>query len=379
MTYRKILLFFGALSISTTNLLVAHNASQPDSVYVSLDKQERKAYREITPDAGPRVAQGTDLFVTANFIWWRVSQDGLDYATNGFVSGGAPADAPFSNNAQKGYMQSVGKDWSPGFKVGLGMNLDHDGWDLYLKYAWLHANDSSSIAGKNVALVTFALSGGENGPLSRTTDGSAKSHWDLHFNVLDLELGRNFSLSQFLNMRPYIGLKGTWQCQNQTVRLFGNGFTVEVAEAQNNRLSVTGPFVTKQAQDTWGVGIRGGFNLSWLLSRSWSLYGDLSWTALMTSYHKLRRIDTLYDITTSGKQVTGNYDNPTTYHVNPIAELELGLRWDTYFANGDYHFLIQAGWEEQMWLSWLRPIELIDEVSHDLSFHGLNLKFRFDF
>nr|NGX51383.1 hypothetical protein [Chlamydiota bacterium] len=40
----------------------------------------------------------------------------------------------------------------------------------------------------------------------------------------------------------------------------------------------------------------------------------------------------------------------------------------------------QAGWEEQAWINWNTafPVDRID-IWNNLSFHGLNLKFRFDF
>ena len=35
---------------------------------------------EITPDAGPRVSRGPNIYFTADFIYWLSRQDGLEYA-----------------------------------------------------------------------------------------------------------------------------------------------------------------------------------------------------------------------------------------------------------------------------------------------------------
>ena len=51
----------------------------------------------------------------------------------------------------------------------------------------------------------------------------------------------------------------------------------------------------------------------------------------------------------------------------------------TWFMDDSYHFAIQAGWEEQVWLNWGLFGQPLGQSSHDLSLHGLNLKLRFDF
>ena len=35
---------------------------------------ERGSQKDITPAAGPRVTHGADVFITADFIWWKATQ-----------------------------------------------------------------------------------------------------------------------------------------------------------------------------------------------------------------------------------------------------------------------------------------------------------------
>jgi hypothetical protein len=307
---------------------------------------QRGTFREITPNAGPRVAHGADVFITADFIWWKAVQDGLDYGITGFDPSGATVADPFAD-AQKGKISSVGQDWAPGFKVGLGLNLGHDGWDLYTQYTWLHASDNSSLSRDNgVAFASFVP--GNDGPT--ILGDSISSNWDLHFNVIDLELGRNFYLSQFLTMRPFIGFKGTWQDQDWKSTIRATDFEIDVDGG--NSFSVTGPFVTSSHTDTWGVGVRGGFNVAWYMSKSWSFYGDFAWTAMWTDYDKLTRKDRLDDASTGNSKLFFNLDNDSFYTIKYVGEMELGLRWEMWFYDDNYHFAIQAGWEEQVWVNW---------------------------
>ncbi len=335
---------------------------------------QRGTFREITPNAGPRVAHGADVFITADFIWWKAVQDGLDYGVTGFETTSPTAANPFTN-APKGKISSVGQDWAPGFKVGLGLNLSHDGWDLYAQYTWLHASDSSSLDRSNgvafTSFVPFFV------PATGQIGDKISSDWDLHFNVIDLELGRSFYLSQFLTMRPFIGFKGTWQDQDWKSTITATDFHIVLSGA--NPLSVTGPLQSNSHTDTWGIGVRGGFNIAWYMSKSWSFYGDLAWTTMWTNYNKLSRKDSLDDTTTDNSKVLFHLDNDSFYTIKYIGEMEFGLRWETWFCDDNYHFAIQAGWEEQVWVNWGYFLEILDRSGHDLNFHGLNLKFRFDF
>ena len=394
MKFKKLWPLIGAMCLGLISPAFAHdnyqnNGSTGSGTYgsnantssqSSQGTYQRGTFREITPNAGPRVAHGADVFITADFIWWKATQDGLGYAASGFANettAPLPADA-FVVQASTGRNATVGEDWAPGFKVGLGLNLGHDGWDLYTQYTWLHASDSNSISAPSVVMNTVGIAQSEFRPF--VTGNRATSNWDLHFNVIDLELGRNFYLSQFLTMRPFIGLKGTWQDHNWKSHFYGDEFELSVDDQNNNnRLGVTGPYHVHETQDAWAIGVRGGFNISWYLSKSWSIYGDMAVSGMMTSYYDVKRRDTIDDSSTGYSKVVRNLDENNFYSVNYVGELELGLRWEMWFYDDNYHFAIQAGWEEQVWLSWLRTPELVDESTHDLSFHGLNLKFRFDF
>jgi hypothetical protein len=370
---------------STASAQPYSNNSQSDSMSsqsssdMSQGTYQRGSYREITPNAGPRVAHGADVFITADFIWWKAVQEGTEYASTGV---GLATNANLIS-VSKGRAISAGRDWAPGFKVGLGLNLNHDGWDIYAQYTWLHPSNSNSISrtynaatasrviGKNSLLLPD--SGAQ--PLDR-----ASANWSLNFNVIDLELGRNFYVSQFLTMRPFIGLKGTWQDQDLRTRYYSsNGFNLDGDDA----LFLDGPYRVHQHTDVWGLGIRGGFNISWYMAKNWSIFGNMAWTAMWTDYTEISRKDTIDNPTAQGNgnpliQMNENMDDH--YSVKWIGEIELGLRWEIWFYDDNYHFAIQAGWEEQVWLNWnLLNTRWDPDHWEDLNFHGLNLKFRFDF
>lgn len=387
MKFGKLLPLIGALCLGLTSSMFAHtnqngnsNASYSSSNGVdsssSQGNYQRGTFREITPNAGPRVAHGADVFMTTDFIWWKATEEGLQYGLTGtnIQSAASVNSADLYTTPAKGKTKSVGEDWAPGFKVGLGLNLCHDGWDIYTQYTWLYASDSSSISGNsNQVLFAEALSF-NNGP---TFSGNeASSEWDMHFNVIDLELGRNFYLSQFLTMRPHIGLKGTWQDHDWKTQLNGQGFSIPVGNTTS--VSVTGPVRHNKEYDVWGIGVRGGLNVSWYMSKSWSVYGDLAFSALWTNYYNQTQYLATDDTSTGTPEsrVWLNNENDDVYTCKYVGELELGVRYETWVYDDNYHFAIQAGWEQQVWMNWSK---FSNGSSNDLALQGLNLKFRFDF
>lgn len=390
MKFRKLWPLIGALCVTAFSSAFAHSnyssgSSGGSSSYGSgMDSSgstqngqqgtyQRGTFREITPNAGPRVAHGADVFITANFIWWGVNQDGLNYATTGFLTDAA-AGGVF-DSASRGKSKYVGHDWAPGFKVGLGLNLSHDGWDLFAQYTWLHASDSNSLTNRPEGVAfTLGILPFNDGP--SILGDSIKGNWDLHFNVIDVELGRNFYLSQFLTMRPFIGFKGTWQDQDVKVTTESTNFQIN---NQGQNTPVSGPFVHKRTFDNWGIGVRGGFNISWYMAKNWSIYGNLAFTGMWTDYDKLTYSDTLQDSITGNSKTYINVSADDFYTVKYIGETEIGLRYDVWFYDDNYHFAVQAGWEQQVWINWATFAEVLDHAWNDLTLHGLNLKFRFDF
>lgn len=365
-------------------------SSSEDAYHMTTDSSyERGSFKTITPAAGPRVAHGADVFITADFIWWKAVQEGTVYASTGI--GNAYGNLNLLS-VSKGYSRSAANDWSPGFKVGLGLNLCHDGWDIYAQYTWLQPSNSSKISRhfdfNNAARTTASRAVATNGTVivnsnyddARFPDWDrARSVWSLHFNAIDLELGRNFFLSQYLTMRPHVGLKGTWQTQDLTSRYF-NSNGIPLGSIEN----LPGPYRIKDKVDNWGIGIRGGFNLAWYFVKNWSIYGRTAWSSLWSD-HKFSRKDGVLNPTgvPNGNAPTQANNTFKNHHVVKwVTEVELGLAWEMWFSCDDYHIAAKVGWEQQLWMDWASFQNFLAPTPdhwENLSFHGLTVKFRFDY
>lgn len=310
------------------------------------------------PCASPRVQCGADVFITADFILWVAKEAGLGFATSG-----VPSAAPVSTQSQ-GKVTYPNTKIKPGFKVGLGLVLDHDCWDIDAEYTWLRSNQSTkTVTNTTNDMIALVNTQSQNSHILNVT--TASGSWDLTFNNIDLSLGRNYWNSNFLSMRPFVGLKGSWQKQNWNVNYL---YTSDSLEDD-----------AKMKQNFWGVGTRAGLEGAFYFNKEFSIYGDFALSALWSQFknkHKIRHRtvgDATYQYRENWK---GSYHN-----VAPVLEMALGLRWDTWVSCEEYHFMLQAGWELQQWWSQnnFANAAYNNGVRGDLSLQGLTIEARFDF
>jgi hypothetical protein len=314
-------------------------------------------YHDVTPSAGPRVIDGCGMFFTGDYIYWTARQDNMAYASTGFTNDNLVDTDPGKTAEMKYKFQT-------GFKAGLGFSFGHDYWDSSLNYTWFQSNHNhGSISGDLYSGLTPSFT-----PFLPLTFSdyftNASAVWRLHFNVIDWELGRNFYISKFLSLRPFTGLKGTWQNQHNNSAYAG--------------FISSDPFqYTRKLKSSFmGIGIRSGCNMGWHIAGTWSLFGDAAISAIWGQFHTQRNDTASLFGTTLSPVSTSNHIHTAV----PVLELALGIRKDQWFYNNRFHFAAQAGWEEQIWwdqnqFSWNSALS----SGGNLVLQGLTVRLRFDF
>jgi hypothetical protein len=320
----------------------------------------------ITPSANPMVTDCCDPFITADFIWWKAEEDGLAFA----YTGGAATDA----SASRGTVYQPKFKYEPGFKVGAGLKFKHDGWDLYANYTWLRANHRSksvTAPGSSALFSNYFVQSVAATVDPIVIDGSASGKWKLHFNVVDLELGRNFWISQWLTLRPHFGLKGSWNHQK-----FGVSYT-DVTTTIGG-IGTVADYSLNFKQHQWAVGLRTGLDTAWYMWKKWCIYGEFAISAMCNHFNdKTSEVETSA-LLAGGSSTTLNskrHSRPVT----EVLELALGLRFETTFHNDDYLFMLQAGWEEQIWFNENQLFSPFTTSSQNLTLQGLTIKAGFEF
>jgi hypothetical protein len=323
---------------------------------VTVLEQKKGANGMINPPARPVIEDGLDVFVSADMIVWKAQENGLGFVVkneNGVV---------YIND---GKIKNPSFDWDFGFKLGLGVNMGHDGWDVYAQWTRLHTDATNT---------EHQPSGGRLFPTFRNvtfsepgTMSSAHAHWKLHLNMIDAELGREFFVSKWLTLRPFGGLRTAWISQNYKINYNYDA----IGDVLKNRLK----------NHFWGLGLLTGLDAQWGMGGGWSIYGGGA-VSLLYGNFRIREKERLQTpTTTSTRALVRNKFNMT----DAITDLEAGLRWKRAWEC--VAFKIQAGWEQHAFYGQNQLAKFIDAVEDgayvsnqgDLTFQGWALNVQLDF
>jgi hypothetical protein len=345
----------------------------------------RKAMQPIVLTSS-RPCNDSGFYFFADFLYWHADVGSSDWA---FVNNNTTASVAAGPN------KDVNFKWNFGFRVGFGIDMDHDQWDTDIYYTWFRGTTSSDSSDNAVSVVAPALANSLDSNYAGTfTAGSAKDK--LNFNVLDWELGRWFYVSNSISLRPHMGLKGAWIDLKETESLTGGlvgGVGAPTAYSVNNK--------TK----SWAIGPSAGVNSNWYFGSGntadmrsghsgevksrpmFSFFADFA-GALMFSHFKNTHSETA--TTASALPGAGGFSpsNLTRNQVVPVLTSIAGFAFDTCFDCDKMHFGIRVGYEFQWWFRENQRL-FVDTTSatspryvrtaDDLALQGLTVDFRFDF
>lgn len=305
----------------------------------------RPPNQEITPKGQTFVQNGVAMpYLSASLIYWKAREDGLQYIVTG-------------QSGFRGRVYEPNFEGHLGFKAGLGVNLGHDGWDVYFQYTWFQSDATDRFhrpIGEELLGTGFLLGGVE----------SSHANWDFHINVFDLEWARLFYVSPYLMLRPFFGLKG--YCSDQDYHVKSEGFS-DVARTVRALDRIW------YDVDQWGMGIRGGLQNSFCFTKNFSIFGNLALAAEWSRYRVRLQEEGASALVLRLKN--------ERYQMVPVLELAVGLRWDIWFYHEKFHFGLEWGWEEQMWWDFAHAFDLFNRglTGGNLNFQGLTVRARLDF
>ncbi len=358
-TFKKLWPVAASLALFTSIAHADADSSQLRNLdnRVSALEQRKGASGMINPPGRPQVKDGADLFVTADFIYWNAHENGLPLAVRNKGN---------TTTLSKSKVVHLDSEWDPGFRVGLGYNLPHDGWDASLTYLhfFTDADRRTKAEGQRADFGSqgFGLIGSHN---------KTKSKWHLHLSQLDLNMGREFFVSKWVTLRPNFGLRTAWVKQSLKNDFDGFGqITTQTADV-NGKCKF------------WGIGPVAGIDSQWGLGSGWSVVGNAAFSILYGFFHTHLDEDTVS---------VNNFANVNdSYRSSQIVcDLVLGLRWDHMFDRDRFHFSIQGGWENHVYLGQNQFIRNYANTTDnnlggvfgnqgDLTLQGWTLSARFDF
>lgn len=275
-------------------------------------------------------------FITAEWLYWRARQSGMEYA----------------------FAKTVNFEFESGFRVGAGVHMPYDGWDVYVNYTRYVPDQTSHAEGSVFPLLLYSAT-------SNVDD--AHAHWEIDFQSVDLQVGRVYYIAKTLCLRPYFGIKGAWIDQEAHLRYKG-GF---VAAGQE--------YTVHYENDFKGAGPLIGVDANWQLGIGFSLFGNAAAAIVIGQF----------DLHNRQKQLDGFVPIDLKKDLNlatSMLQLEAGIAWDRNFCEEACHFGISAGFESQYWTN-QNQIEQFTtpgqpyytRADGNLGLYGLTLRARVDF
>jgi hypothetical protein len=325
-----------------------------------------------------------DVFATGSFIYWQPTQDNMDLGITNTLYAGTYGQTPNSIfNGMKSQVIDMNFSFQPGFKIGLGMNVDHDSWDVYAEYIWLHGTSSTSntaatgnsiYMSRGVAGIIGSQGGSPFNQVSQT--------WGTKLDFLNLEMGRACYLGKAFTARPTFGVRGAWIRE----KLYEKGSNLNITGTGGNNATLSYLTVHDSTQ-SWAIGPRVALYSNWLVGSSFRLYGNLATDILYTQYNTVSNSN--YQRANGAEAGYVTQTKVRERHLGALrnhVESELGIGWGSYFDNNNWYFDISAGYTWQVFFDQ----NMLRDFNHqtpgrtvnpngNLYINGLTLSTRLDF
>jgi len=317
------------------------------SVVSAQAQQAQMPPQSVVPNPSARwgVTGGANLFLTAEALVYRVSEDNNPFAYTVDTLGNITD-----------YHADV-DDWKWGFRVALGYNMSHDCWDVVATYSRMNFSTTSRVSAPTTGtLHSHALPDSE---LAKVSD-----KWEVDFNQLDVEQGRQFFVSKYLRVRPKFGLRNVFLNNDQELKM-----TTEAGVPQK----------IDNEEHFWGMGVLAGVDTVWGLGQGFSIYGNFGLSGLLGHFTPKETVQT---------SATATHLNKSSHLQNTKAtmDLALGLRWDRNFSNDRFHIGFNFGFEQHVFFNmnrnWFSDATFETNVGtsgRDFTMSGFAFGGRFDF
>ena len=292
----------------------------------------------LEENAKATVDQG--FILKTNYLYWNAYEDGLEYAQSIHLN------LPIVTNIDATVkMFEPNSIWKGGFETGIGYIFpQRSQWDLMLNWTYFHSKATGSKSLDPATLATdmlrpiwlpFLL-----GSLSFNTD----MNWTLYYNLLDLILGKEFSLGKWLAFHPQAGIRGGWI--HQMYKAFYEGFSFDgVSTVQLPETS----FIAKWSFD--GLGIRFGTDVEWRLHPNFSMIGN-GFASILYGNMRLHEIFSGAFTPGPGILITESVHMNNKHHrIRTALETELGFRYQTFFSNETKRFMLGAYYGFSYWFN----------------------------
>ncbi|MGE3535038.1 MAG: Lpg1974 family pore-forming outer membrane protein [Parachlamydiales bacterium] len=318
---------------------------------------EKSSSEELfyNPKAAPIVKKDWDLWARGDLLIWQAAEDNL---LNCFII------SSNLNTPHRGFNQ-VDLEWDLGFRLQIGYTAPYDGWDLSLDWTRYTTDADSTVHAKGNNHIPSPAWGASaiNQPILFLERSKAK--WHLHFNQLDLELGRSYYVGKYFTLRPNFGLRSAWIDQKLHFDYISSTPSLSVKGNLHNRF--------------WGIGLMLGMGADWLFNKHWSLFGETDYALLFGDF----------DISQSGKRSNGiGWNQKKDFDSGKgVLDIAAGIKYHFLFHKERLGLTFRTGYEYHVYFNQNQYLisngsdnfENFIEIKGNLAFQGVMISGQFDF
>ncbi|QDT47835.1 hypothetical protein Pan258_18730 [Symmachiella dynata] len=259
-------------------------------------------------------------------------------------------------------------EWKAGIRIGAAYQPPDSDFDLSVSYTHFGTNATNQATGEvySAFLGNFYV-GNPDGTSFGPHYSNASIDWDFQFDSIDLELGREFAISDSLSLRPFVGLKSAMIDQSihsnwsSPINTSSQTYLFTAAEEELN-------------QDFWGIGPSLGVNavIPIVSETDYSLRIFASPSAAI-----------MYGRWTFKDQYRNNGPTSTTHPTPAVVDINsdpitgaatmargvLGLEWVQY--GSEITTSLRLGYEAQIWLNQMQFYSYnMGRLNNLMSLHG---------
>lgn len=293
----------------------------------------------------PQSYKSKAVTIGAEFLYWHYTNEFAgNYASVPLANGVSPGADPLP-----GSNADVDFHYRPGFRAYLGYNLNHDvglnntrqlqGWDMFWIYTWnrWNRNQGNLSAVNGTPNLIFYILTNTVAPFTINVGvENVRYQESYHFNHLDYEIGRNYFLASFVNLRPHWGLRGA--LYKQQIHM-----DISKAVAQDSPNNQVFELTSFHTDDVRAIGMKMGFDTNWYMDQNWSFIANANFAYLYARQHLSEKI--VSENQTSLIRETRSKGTRTLHSLIPESELRLGLQWDSWNESFYYRTVFNVCWE----------------------------------
>lgn len=286
-----------------------------------------------------------------DLLYWKAKEDGLALGNEVCISreGLNEQTGIYANLNKKSKLKVPEFCYDPGFRVGFVCAPSSHCWNFH--FDWIHFNAEAFVHGKSfidpvmeeagsyVAFIPFWETLAQNFP------DLAKGTWNLHLDLFDFELGRDYPLSSQFSVRPHFGVRCARINQKYHVASSTTGRTGDYNGASYDYTSDV-----EAKCNFLGAGPRLGFDADLKLCWGLSLFGKAAGALIYGNFnshsHEFFKNTDFYYYNFDTFQSRAENGNSKTAS-RAMTDLAIGIKWDRTYSWGyrEVPFYIAVSWE----------------------------------